>query len=457
MSTRPAAVAGSFYPAAAAALRAQVWAHLDDAVAAQEPAAPKAVIAPHAGYVYSGPIAASAYARLRAQHGAIRRVLLLGPAHRVAVRGLALPEADAFETPLGLVPIDTDATRTLRGLPQVSINARTHAFEHSLEVHLPFLQETLGQFSLVPLVVGDAATEEVAEVLQRLWGGAETLVVVSSDLSHYLPYDAARDTDAATAQAIGALDPTLDHLQACGATPVNGLLAIARQRDLRIELLDLRNSGDTAGDWSRVVGYGAWALYEPAGARADPDQGDEREARAGPLLALARGAIAHELGIGAPPTATAGFLRAPGASFVTLRSAGELRGCIGSLEARRPLGEDVDRNARAAAFSDPRFQPLARHEFDDMRVEVSVLSTPQPIAVGSLDELHDELRPHVDGLILRYGDCRATFLPQVWDVLPDAPDFVAQLQRKAGLPIGFWHREMRIARYTVDKYAEGED
>ncbi len=461
MTIRPAAVAGSFYPAAATALRDEVRTHLSTAAPRTARRAPKAVIAPHAGYIYSGPIAASAYAQLDGQRGRIRRVVLLGPAHRVPVRGLALPDADAFETPLGTIPVDRAAAGSLAHLPQVIVHAGAHALEHSLEVHLPFLQETLGDFSLLPLVVGDATAEEVAEVLETLWGGPETLIVVSSDLSHYLPYDVAVRTDARTAQSIGSLDPNLDHLQACGATPVNGLLTMARRLGLRVEQLDLRNSGDTAGDRRRVVGYGAWALHEAA--EDDRARDDRMEAvraanelKRGALLSLARGAIAHQLGLADAPRASAAFLRARGASFVTLRAGRALRGCIGSLEARRPLGDDVEHNARAAAFADPRFEPLDATEFEQVRVEVSILSAPQPIEASGLDDLQRRLRPHVDGLILRYGERRATFLPQVWETLPDAGDFVSQLQRKAGLPVGFWHADLQVSRYTVEKYVEDE-
>jgi AmmeMemoRadiSam system protein B/AmmeMemoRadiSam system protein A len=460
MTTRPAAVAGSFYPSAATLLRAEVRSYLHDAAGQSISMRPKAMIVPHAGYVYSGPIAASAYAALASLRD-IRRVVLLGPAHRVPLRGLALPDVDSFETPLGVVPVDADAVRALQALPQVVVRAGAHANEHSLEVQLPFLQETIGNFTLVPLVVGDAGADEVAEVLEAVWGGPETLIVISSDLSHYLPYDVARRTDASTARTIAALDPTLDHAHACGATPVNGLLAVARKHGLRAELLDLRNSGDTAGDRARVVGYGAWAFSETE--PTDPDRVDRAQASAevneskrSILVALARGAIARQLGIVTSHASTAAFLREPGASFVTLRQRHELRGCIGSLEARRSLGEDVENNARAAAFSDPRFMPLAAHEFDEVRVEVSVLSAPEPIGARNLAELRGELRPHVDGLILRFGEKRATFLPKVWDALPNPRDFIAHLQRKAGLPVDFWHEELRALRYTVVSYGESE-
>lgn len=223
---------------------------------------PKAIIAPHAGYIYSGPIAASVYALLAPARQTIRRVVLLGPTHRVAVRGLALPGAAAFATPLGVVPIDPEAIAALRDLSQVCVSAEAHALEHSLEVHVPFLQSVLERFTLVPLAVGRADAPAVAQVIDALWGGPETLIVVSSDLSHFLPYRDAQAVDRATAKAILGLAPDISHEQACGATPVTGLTHAARRRGLKPELIDLRNSGDTAGDKLRVVGYGSFAFYE---------------------------------------------------------------------------------------------------------------------------------------------------------------------------------------------------
>lgn len=262
LNVRPAAVAGMFYPESAILLAREVGRMLADASPRAMSPRPKAVIVPHAGYVYSGPIAASIYAPLAALRGAISRVVLLGPTHRVAVAGLALPDCQAFATPLGTVPVDQRAVAAIADLPQIVVSGTVHAQEHALEVQLPFLQTVLGDFSLLPLAVGDASPQAVAQVLERLWGGDETLIVVSSDLSHYLAYADARRIDAQTAQAIVALDPTIDHRQACGATPINGLLLAARAHDLQGELLDLRNSGDTAGDRTRVVGYGAFAFGE---------------------------------------------------------------------------------------------------------------------------------------------------------------------------------------------------
>ena len=256
---RNPAVAGLFYPGDPTALRQTVEALLAE-VPANGPA-PKAVIAPHAGYVYSGPIAATVYARLASARDTIRRVVLLGPSHRLAFYGLALCRADTFLTPLGPVPVDTAAFDLIAGLHQVQIVEGAHAAEHSLEVQLPFLQVVLSEFKLVPLVVGDASPDAVAEVLDRLWGGPETLIVVSSDLSHYHDYATARRLDEETSRLIETLSRVeIDGEQACGCRPINGLLRAARSHGLRASALDLRSSGDTAGPRDRVVGYGAYAF-----------------------------------------------------------------------------------------------------------------------------------------------------------------------------------------------------
>ncbi len=259
-SVRHPAVAGLFYPDEPSVLGRDVR----DMLAAAQALSltPKVLIVPHAGYIYSGAIAASAYAALGSIAGKIRRVILLGPAHRVAVRGLALPGVDTFATPLGNIALDDAAALSIAHLPQVILSPAAHAQEHSLEVQLPFLQTVLRDFTLLPLVVGMATAEEVAEVLDALWGGDETLIVISSDLSHYLPYNVAQSVDNATVQHVLKLEQPIAHEQACGATPINGLLLAARQHHLTPHLLDLRNSGDTAGSHDGVVGYAAFAFTE---------------------------------------------------------------------------------------------------------------------------------------------------------------------------------------------------
>ncbi len=256
---RAPAVAGYFYPADPDELRNEIARFFSEAQGSGP--APKAMIAPHAGYVYSGPIAASVYARLKSMRGRIACVVLIGPSHRVALRGLAAPSVDYFATPLGRIAVDHAALAAIADLPQVCVHDAAHAQEHSLEVHLPFLQETLGEFMLVPLVVGEAKPEAVAEVLERLWGGPETLIVVSSDLSHYHDYASARRLDTETSHAIEALRyEDIGYDDACGRVPVNGLLYYARRHGLKARTVDLRNSGDTAGTHDRVVGYGAFVV-----------------------------------------------------------------------------------------------------------------------------------------------------------------------------------------------------
>jgi AmmeMemoRadiSam system protein B len=264
VDVRRAAVAGSFYPDNAYSLRALVREHLSLAQASFAPTAsnsswPQALIVPHAGYVYSGPVAARAYVALEPGREVIDRIVLLGPSHHVAFEGLAVPSSNAFETPLGRVPIDEEARRRALALPFVHVFDDAHQWEHSLEVQLPFLQQTLGEFSLVPLAVGRATPAQVREALDALWGGVETVIVVSSDLSHYQDYETAQRMDRATASAIENLDPgRIADEDACGRIGIQGLLEAAKHRALEPRRLDLRSSGDTAGPRNQVVGYGAW-------------------------------------------------------------------------------------------------------------------------------------------------------------------------------------------------------
>ena len=460
-SVRPPAVAGTFYPGQGDGLLRAVQALMGavprDADATL--AAPKALIVPHAGYIYSGSTAALAYARLATSHSAIRRVVMLGPAHRVAVRGLALPDVEAFATPLGEVALDLPAMQAIAQLPQVVVSAEVHAQEHALEVQLPFLQAVLDDFTLVPLVVGDASAAEVAQVLDLLWGGPETLLVISSDLSHYLPYAAAQAKDQDAVQHILQHDATLTPKQACGATPVNGMLLAAQRHALHPQLLGLCNSGDTAGSKERVVGYAAIAFVQAPAVRQTQaqEQEQEQEQEQGKvLLPIARAAIAQALRRSRYAAEEAPWLQEPGASFVTLTQQGRLRGCIGSLQAQRPLLQDLKANAVAAALRDPRFTPLSAQELDDTQIEVSLLSAMQPLGFASEAEALAQLRPGVDGVVLEYGPHRSTFLPQVWEQLPDAAQFMAHLKQKAGLAADFWSGDLRLQRYTVRKFKESD-
>ena len=372
---------------------------------------------------------------------------MLGPVHRVPVRGLALPGVEAFATPLGAVPIDRDACRAVQALPQVVTSDPAHALEHSLEVQLPFLQKVLGDFALVPLAVGMVTVEEVAQVIERLWGGRETLMVISTDMSHYHAYEEARRIDGATVDRIAALATDIDHDEACGATPLNGLLWVAKARNLSIKLLAACNSGDTAGGKSQVVGYSSFALYE-GGEVQQEDAGST-------LISIASGSISSGLGLGPKPEVDgAAWLEQAGATFVTLLRAGALRGCIGSLEAIRPIGADVADNALGAAFRDPRFPALTPDEWPLCSVEVSLLSAPRPIQFADENHLLALIRAGEDGLILEAAGRRATFLPQVWESIADSRQFLDELMRKAGIPAGTRLSRCKVARYRVIKWKE---
>lgn len=476
---RPAAVAGSFYPGRARALEHTV----DEDLAAAKPdgldrpVCPKALIVPHAGYIYSGAVAATAYARLLPWREQIQRVVLLGPAHRVAVRGLAVSSADGWETPLGVVTLDAEGRERVLASPAVVVDDRAHAPEHSLEVHLPFLQRILGSdFRLLPLVVGHPSAAEVADVLDLVWGGDETLIVISSDLSHYHDHATAQSLDRATAAAIverapGRIEPD----DACGAHPVNGMLEAARRHDLGVELVDLRNSGDTAGPHDRVVGYGAFVL-----SRSEPDPDldrpeiatirSARRASASPeqvgevggverrlLLEVAEEAIRARMEGRArrsPTGEVPALLSAPGASFVTLRDGERLLGCIGTLEPRQSLQADVAENALGAAFRDPRMPALTRDEFARMSLHISVLTPAVPMVVHGLDELRAAVRPGIDGLLIEAGRHRGTFLPSVWEQVPEPDEFLAHLWLKAGLHPGTWPDGLAVSRYGSVEFGD---
>ncbi|HKQ29158.1 MAG TPA: AmmeMemoRadiSam system protein A, partial [Burkholderiales bacterium] len=336
--------------------------------------------------------------------------------------------------------------QSLKDLPQVVVSDPAHAMEHSLEVQLPFLQTVLGEFSLVPFAVGSASPQEVAQVLERLWGGPETLIVVSTDLSHYHSYEKARQVDAGTVARIAAHASDIDHEEACGATPLNGLLSCARARHIPVQLLAACNSGDTAGGRDRVVGYSSFALYE--GAAISLDQAGTT------LVSIARGAIEQHLFGVAPESFDAPWLSRPGASFVTLHKNGELRGCIGSLDAVRPLASDVAQNALAAALRDPRFPALTAAEWPECAVEVSLLCAARPMRFADEADLFAQIKPGEDGLILEAEGRKATFLPQVWEAVPDKRAFLQELIRKAGLPKETPLARCAISRYRVMKFGE---
>lgn len=448
-------VAGHFYPADPGVLAAGV----DASLARANPPAidAKAVIAPHAGHVFSGDVAGPAYALLARKRDRIRRVILLGPTHRMPVRGMALSPASAWETPLGAVPVDREAHAALARMEGVTVAPEPFVGEHSLEVQLPFIQRALPDAKVLPVLVGQAPTAQVSAALEALWGGPETAIVVSSDLSHFHDYDTASAKDAETAAGIERLNlQVCEGHRACGHFPVAGLIDQAQKRDLRVTALDVRNSGDTAPQLvgrDRVVGYGSFAFEYAHSARLSTE---ERRV----LFDLARQVVRQGAANGgrAPNINIQGQLARPllaqRATFVTLNIGGRLRGCRGSIIPHRPLLHDVADNAFKSGFGDSRFTPITAAELEALTFHVSILSTPRRIHVASQDDLLAALNPDTDGLIIRDGDRQALFLPSVWEQLPDPAQFLAHLKVKAGLPANHWSDSFAAFRFTTESFGE---
>ncbi|RED49806.1 AmmeMemoRadiSam system protein B [Aestuariispira insulae] len=458
-SIRPAALAGHFYPATPEKLSAQLDQFLASDPTMREPAPPpgppKALIVPHAGYIYSGACAGRAYQALLEGSERIRRVVLLGPCHRVPITGLAITSADVWQTPLGPVPIDQDARNQALELSQVSVNDLAHEEEHSLEVHLPFLQKALSNFSLVPLAVGAADNEAVAQLLDTLWGGPETLIVISTDLSHFLSYEDAQALDRQTAEAIEKLNwQSIGRDQACGRIPVSGMLSCAKRRGMSIARTGLCNSGDTAGTKDRVVGYGSWSLFEP---QITNNPASLVDVHTHEISKSVIRSILSGLKNGKPPKVDVSSFHADlqqtAASFVTLETDGRLRGCIGSVTPHRPLIIDIVENAYAAAFNDHRFPPLEAPELTRLSFAVSVLSPMKAMKFKNEEDLLSQLIPGETGLMIQDFGRRSVFLPQVWESLPEPAEFLTRLKIKAGLAEDHWSDSFQAWQYRVEKTA----
>jgi AmmeMemoRadiSam system protein A len=479
---REAAVAGLFYPADPKTLSVTI----DALLAAASPPPVKnvrALVCPHAGYEFSGLTAAFGYKELKGQP--IHTVILLGPSHYAELTGAYIPPVVGYATPLGTVRISPKAAilAKAKGFTDAA-GCRVHrpdwwrqspqtlpafgqdtpdTWEHSGEVEVPFLQKVLGDFELVPIVVGQADPEELADAIEPQLDDT-TLVVASSDLSHYHSYEQAEGKDHACVQTICDLAvEQMPFQEACGRTPIMTVMYLARRLGWHATLLDYRNSGDTTGDKRQVVGYAAIAfsanqrtapMTSSTSAPSDLSPHDRTF-----LLELARRTVTqavsgHELPR-VDPASLSEVLAKPTGCFVTLTKRGQLRGCIGHILPQEPLAEAIVDTARGAALDDPRFPPVNPKELKDLHIEISVLTVPRPLSFSSPQDLLSKLRPHVDGVVLKIGPRLATYLPQVWEQIPDAQEFLSNLAQKAGCPPDAWKGPgVEVLVYQVEAFEE---
>jgi hypothetical protein len=483
------AVAGLFYPRHQQDLAKTVDQLL--AEVKQEPLRDlRALVCPHAGYEFSGPVAAVGYKQLVGRD--IRTVIVLAPSHYAFFEGAAIADATAYETPLGRIPISPKAGELAKRKPFV-VNPpcdirrpdwwqqspqelppfgkdTPFTWEHSLEVQLPFLQRTLKDFSLVPVIYGQAEPEAVADQLLKVLDD-KTLLVASSDLSHYQPYDTAKALDSRCVKEICELNADWVELQeqhACGRMPIGTVIRIAQKKGWQTKLLDYRNSGDTSGDKSRgVVGYAAIAFYGPDGAAPAQKRGQQTaqaeltKPQRDFLLKLARRSIAAAVNWESPPSLKdvklAEAFMEPRACFVTLTEGGQLRGCIGSILPEEPLAEAVIHRARSAATEDARFNRVKPEDLDKIEIEISVLSFPKRLKFATPEELLEKLRPHIDGVVLNLRGRQAVYLPQVWEQIPDKAEFLSHLAEKAGLNRSAWKSPAaQVLVYQVFAFKESD-
>ncbi|WP_135503943.1 AmmeMemoRadiSam system protein B [Roseovarius aestuariivivens] len=448
------ATAGKFFPGEPDALSQEAEACITKGRAGWRPegSVPRAVISAHAGYAFSGWLSGTSW-RATAR-GRPESVVVLSPSHRHAFDGIALPSQRGYAMPGFELRIDRGATNSLVMEELAKIEDAAHDQEHGIETQLAFLHRLHPEARIVPLVIGQSTPAQVAAVIDHLAArdGTPPLFILSSDLSHFLPLDKARDHDAETAKLIEtAQTGRLTGAHACGAMAIKGFFASRYGQGCKVQRLAMANSADVTGDTNRTVGYGAWAAFGPADDMIVPQHRDV-------LLGVARKALISRAKKGKPPqietSSFAPALHGFGASFVTLQQDERLRGCIGSLTAHQPLIADVVENTVKSGFQDPRFKPITAAEIPDLRIKIAVLSPSAPMTFGDEKSLLDQLVAGRDGLILSDGGKRGVFLPMVWESLPTADQFLTGLKVKAGLPKDHWSDTVEIRRFCAESFAE---
>ena len=455
---REPAVAGSFYSENTKSLFETLSNLFSASLPKAEAGNPKALIVPHAGYMYSGQIAANAFSNWINEKDLIENVVIIGPSHRVLFDGIAIPKMNIFKTPLGEVSLKNSFIEQLKNLPQVIIDDEPHRQEHSIEVQIPFLQKILGNFKILPLAVGRTSGEKVAEIIELLWGQENTRFVISSDLSHYKEYNTAQKIDEHTAKAIERMDyASINSHQACGCIPIAGMLIVAQKKDLNIKRISLLNSGDICKNKKNVVGYGAWSLAEktiPNKKEISLSDLDLLKKECRTIFSIAAKTIEYSTSSHKLPNVDiksfSPYLQKNRATFVTINKNGKLRGCVGSIHPTEPFIVNVVNNAYKAALKDPRFSQLKVDELSNIEIIISLLSDLQKMSIIDEQDLLNQMKPNIDGLLIKDGRKQSVFLPQVWNEIPNKVDFIASLKQKAGLASNHWSLNFQAWKFTVN-------
>lgn len=423
MKTKKAAQAGVFYPKSKDEIN-DLFRYFGDRNDANY--ASRMIIVPHAGYIYSGETAFKAYTYL---DKSVKNVFIFAPAHYEKLYGCCVCDYDDFETPLGKIGVNSELSKEFAEFCDCSVNDYAFEKEHSIEVHLPFIKYFLPDARIIPVLYGCENFKNLTESIKKFFNNKENAFVISSDLSHFYPEKEAVKIDSYSAQMIERNDVRdFEIEQACGAVGICGAVNFAKEKNFNFIRTGLTNSAAVTQDSSRVVGYGSWFLYEGSKNEYLKEYYSEL------MIKIAKESIQSGLQLGCVRSEVPKVLEQTGACFVTLKLNGELRGCIGSVMAHRPLVTDLYKNAHFAAFSDSRFEPLTLEEFKNLKISISLLSKPKRVDFTSQEDLLNKITPYKDGVVIRDGLYESVFLPVVWEILPDKKEFLSELKEKAGMP-----------------------
>lgn len=405
----------------------------------------RGIIVPHAGYVYSGQLASEGFQYLDKK---AKNIFIIAPPHYVAVEGAALSSFSKWSTPLGEIDVNQDINEELLRLFGCEFQDEAFVQEHSAEVQVPFIQKYLPHAKIIPILASDV--NKIEKIIAHYWHDGECAFVISSDLSHFYPSAEAKKIDNLTAEMIETKNvDKFEHQQACGAVGVCALVNFVKTVGYSLIRVGLVNSGDVTGDTSSVVGYGSWLVYQGAKNEFIKKYFSDF------VISTCKKSILAGLNKELPACEKIpAVFNEQGACFVTLEKNSELRGCIGSIIAHRPLIEDLAKNAQSSAFSDPRFQPLKEDEFEQLSIDVSLLSDPVKMEFNDESELLIQIRPFIDGIIIKERNYQAVYLPSVWEQLPEKELFLDSLKIKAGLPPKYFSSTFEAYRFTTE-YIKG--